>query len=1299
MMYLGILLIANISAASSRMGLSDEEHALIELLNTQNVKQTLMHKNRRRAEPHIECEQGPQDSDTNDKECHTVRVKLLADLITEHGKSMKLFSEVHSKGKDLKSQSTQATSDLNTLVSAVSEPSQGVTSSARALIAGATDLRQGLVITADRLWSDLITINNLTNQDVDAVRLSSLTGIVSMLNSSQSLLNEDARVHQALMGRIIGRTNTKLSDLSADLNRYQSKLDEALTLYGAEGSKKTTELERLAEKLSQQFESLYGLVADTPEKAKALLNQFEGLLAEELTSQAEKTKGDIQQKVENLKDSIGSKLNMFESATENAIEQSSSDIENLFASKKQRMGFNAQAIAAVASLTRDEIKQLGEFSADKASQSNLKERERLEKLYTDVAVIGSTAGKAGEAARRFASDLSTLITEGAGRFEAELSATDSALRRNLQALVAGAGSASSEQLVALIGSLGVMSDTVGQTNETARKEVRGILGKLEDTLARKLQGQAAISEYQQGAVGALSATLNAELDSSAGAAERSLRGDASALMEAALLQAASLEAVAREADAQEVQLKKEMEAAISSGNINLQSELASKQAIITEHKRETEAKIRDVSLKLQYQGAVANSAATSLRQALSAAGATEEELRKALDYANMNSVADLASRVASGDERLLRKLDGLLRDAKREAETLMQHEISAVRSKLMEMLGSARMRVAEIQVKHDGEMRSDQAYVDSAEKKRRDLETEVLGLSGQNSQTVVADLFRKQVTIRESTERQFTAELLETRGNSEQKLGLMAEELTNKQVKIKDEVKFAFLGQLRELTQGISGQEALEEINALLTEMRNLEWRLFDMNNSTERSFGEFAQTVTPAFESVTEFRTKLDTDMKQLGLKVDELLPELHAKNQTVLKRLRDTAESFAARMSVLQADLEWRKSYLIRSVYGGAGKEDQDARALASLVTSTASAEEKKLATQRLKAIADLQGLVRDVKKEDASIFVKVSNASDVIIRQEEALVNADLRPLIEEIKASDTALKLNITTVQESINNLLLTAADTAGGLNETVQTALLSLKTQANAAMQNTQFAMNVASIQASKMIDFAAKLETEGADAQKALDGYWETAASKAENDAKLVRTTVEDSRQGNTERLSRVFSELGKMDGDGAVELEAQGRSLEIQLAIVRRLVNGLVGVWSEFAEAAADKHKFFESKNKEFLMALESKIDGEKERLNALVKRGLYELSSGVAIVDQGWTGENQFQYEMTRGQDEIKLAAETLKTAGVAKVNTLAGEVTKFDQDEEIDHEGFESTVSQALVAFEHRVNKKVDEVLNLQ
>jgi hypothetical protein len=33
----------------------------------------------------------------------------------------------------------------------------------------------------------------------------------------------------------------------------------------------------------------------------------------------------------------------------------------------------------------------------------------------------------------------------------------------------------------------------------------------------------------------------------------------------------------------------------------------------------------------------------------------------------------------------------------------------------------------------------------------------------------------------------------------------MAEELTNKQTKIRDEEKFAFLGQLRELTQEISG--------------------------------------------------------------------------------------------------------------------------------------------------------------------------------------------------------------------------------------------------------------------------------------------------------------------------------------------------------------------------------------------------------------------------------------------------------------------------------------------------------------
>jgi hypothetical protein len=77
----------------------------------------------------------------------------------------------------------------------------------------------------------------------------------------------------------------------------------------------------------------------------------------------------------------------------------------------------------------------------------------------------------------------------------------------------------------MIGSLGLISIIVGQISRVAKNEVRYFFLRSwkSHTLARKLQGPAAIENYLKGAVRVLSVVLNVTLESSTGAAEPARR--------------------------------------------------------------------------------------------------------------------------------------------------------------------------------------------------------------------------------------------------------------------------------------------------------------------------------------------------------------------------------------------------------------------------------------------------------------------------------------------------------------------------------------------------------------------------------------------------------------------------------------------------------------------------------------------------------------------------------------------------------------------------------------------------------
>lgn len=416
---------------------------------------------------------------------------------------------------------------------------------------------------------------------------------------------------------------------------------------------------------------------------------------------------------------------------------------------------------------------------------------------------------------------------------------------------------------------------------------------------------------------------------------------------------------------------------------------------------------------------------------------------------------------------------------------------------------------------------------------------------------------------------------------------------------------------------------------------------------------------------------------------------------NGSSAEQLETTTRSLRERMRSLENDIEWRKQFLIRSIY-----EQQDEREQLLDVMSNLSVDDsaRRLASDRLRAIGEMSSLVASVRSQDEQMGLRVEAANTELVSQDEDLMNSDLRSMVTRIKNLDEALKQNTTTTTETMNSVLSEAMETANSMNDTVQTALLSIKTQLDASNQNTQFTTNVASLQASKLIDFASKLETQGKAAQATLTDFWQSAASKAKDDARSVQAEIQSAQGSNDLRLSRVFQELSDSEAQGAQVLDVQGRDLEVQLAILRRLVGGLVGVWSQFADSAEQKHLFFEAKNREFLQALDNKVQTEKDRLNAEIKSGIYQVSTALGAVDQAWTSEAGFELEMTRGQEDLRKFAEELKIQGTQKAKNLENDAKNFQQVEISENKNFNDAVENAIKAFEARIDKKVQQVLDL-
>jgi hypothetical protein len=1224
---------------------------------------------------------GP-DSDSNDPECHTVRYKLLSDLVGQHSSIEDYFA---SSRIILDSMQTKIDAQDTSLKHTETTVKSSLLPSTKQLSHTLQELQNATTVTSDQLWNNLITVHNVTQTDLQELKSSAILAMTAYVNNSQSLLNEESALSQSLNSRIVDSANKKVQAIAKELNQFQSKLDEALTLYVEAADNKTELLEKYAEDASHEFEQTQSIIAESPEKATELKQQFTDLLTQEMEKERENQEQSIQVQLAATNASLAAKLQLFSESSENALESETADFHNKLNITGDKFNSRQEKIHNKTVFTNEEISHLAEFSIQAAKHSSESSQKRLTGLFGDLARVGESLGNRFSNQTTELQEVSESINGDTKKFAAMLTSENSNLKATLSSLVQGAIGSTSDQIVSLIQSLASVLASLGEGDSQAKKQISEMIYSLQDTLAKKTKGSALLGSDTERLISNLEDSSDAKITEISDSFDFEMKDKAGSVLSDAMQRAVVLETKAQEAEKQRAKIKVDMEKAKAAGDIAWQSQLAEQQRIIDENQLKLNSEMTQTLNEINSNTTFVQQSSETLLNALHEAGASQSEIDAAISASQSGqnqTLIDLATKLAASDSVKLQRLTSAINENQQIISSKFQLASSDVRNQLKSALSAVGIKIeqnvnAQIRAS-DMEISHGKFSIEKLDKIKNSL--------SQTADTEISQISKKQNEIRDSVNLKFQSDALMLRGETEKKLADLSDQAIAEQQLVNKQIKQGFMKHLLDLAKTENVTDSLKQINSILSQLRDSEYRIYKSNNSTDKNTLILSESFNNSMHRVSDLSEKSLNSYAHLG---ETLLRELHHSNITVNQKLDKMVSRLTKALDEIRESSRRQAELLVKAIYSNETHIQEESVLLSNLTARSGNDSSES-------AVKSITSLVGNFTNSTLLYSERLKQIAMNSSQFDSSLVANNISKLLEKVKEIDEKYKNGSTS--KTINSMLSAAMDNAVSVNATMQTALQSFQNQAVTAQQVDGFNVNIASLQADKMMKFAKNLENDAKNASDSLKGYWEGAANRSANDVNFVKTSLEVSKVQQESRIASVIQQLSETENGSSQDLSKDQNSFGVNLALVKRLVHELINLFDLYAKKQQEKFGGYELQNKQIFFALDQSIKQNSDEVKKIVSDALNELSQGISTVDSNYLKENQFEYSMNSGIDQLNANAGQFEEKSLDKIDKLKGEVSNWVKEDKKEDEEFRLNVEKIMNGLKEKIEKKSEEFLSL-